>query len=57
MKKKKIILTPAQAKVIDLKFKQAQFDRLGKVILENKRLSPQKRAEMIVALKKKIFTK
>lgn len=56
MKKKKIILTPAQAKIIDLKFKQAQFDRLGKVILENKRLSPQKRAEMIVALKKKIFT-
>lgn len=54
--KKKVVLTPAQAKVIDLKFKQIKFDRLGKVILENKRLSAQKRAEMIVQLKKKIFT-
>lgn len=53
--KRKILLTPSQKEKFDKLLKQAKFDRLANVIIRDKRLSADKRAKMIVDLKRKLF--
>ena len=53
--KRKILLTPSQKEKFDKLLKQAKLDRLANVIIRDKRLSADKRAKMIVDLKRKLF--
>jgi|Laugresp1bdmlbsn_1035097.scaffolds.fasta_scaffold05569_1 hypothetical protein len=53
--KRKILLTPSQKEKFDKLLKQAKFDRLATAIIKDKRYTAEKRAKMVVDLKRKIF--